>query len=336
MHKFSWYEASSVEDALAKVNATVSDIVGRKPNNSSVVFKAGGIDLLDLVKEGLVNPDTIVSLKSIPGLDKIEYDEKNGLKIGAKVTLGELETNRLVKGKYLALHQAVADAGTPQLRNSATLGGNLAQRTRCWYFRSIHHVCFRKGSGVCYAQHGENEFHAIINNSKCASVHASSVSTALMAFNARVRIAGQDGKVREVEMDKFFVHPETDEKHETVLKANEMITEVILPPVSPAVRSYYIKQVARESHDWALADVAVVLDMKGKLCKKAEIVLGAASPVPLKVAEAARVLNGHNINGKLAKIAGELSVKGATPLERNAYKVPVFKAIVKRAILKAV
>ena len=164
MNKFSWYEAKTVEDAVDKVNATASDILGKAYNDSSVIFKAGGIDLLDLMKEGLVNPSTIVSIRKIPGLDKIEYDEKEGLKIGANVTLAELENNAIVKEKFVALHQAIAHAGTPQLRNSATLGGNLAQRTRCWYFRSIDHQCYRKGSGTCYAQEGENEFHAIMNN----------------------------------------------------------------------------------------------------------------------------------------------------------------------------
>ncbi len=336
MHKFSWYEAGSVEDALAKVNATVSEIVGRKPNNSSVVFKAGGVDLMDLMKEGLVNPETIVSIKSIPGLDKIEYDDKAGLRIGANATLGEIENNEIIKEKYLALHQAVAEAGTAQLRNSATLGGNLAQRTRCWYFRSIHHVCFRKGSGVCYAQHGENEFHAIINNSKCASVHASSVSTALMAFKAKVVIMDSEGKKKEVEIGDFFVHPETDEKRENILKANELITEVVIPPVTTGTKSHYIKYVARESHDWALADVAVTLEMTGGKCRRAEIVIGAAAPVPLRLDEPAKALEGHSINEKLAKKAGDIAMRNATPLAKNAYKIPVFRAIIKRAILKAV
>ena len=121
MHKFSWYEAKSVEDAVGKVNKTTSDILGKKPDGSSVIFKAGGIDLMDLMKEGLVNPSTIVSVKSIPGLDEISYDAQSGLKIGANVTLAELEEKGEIKKNYMALHLAVAHAGTPQLRNSATL-----------------------------------------------------------------------------------------------------------------------------------------------------------------------------------------------------------------------
>ena len=336
MNKFSWYEAKSVEDAVNKVNATASDILGKAYNDSSVIFKAGGIDLLDLMKEGLVSPSTIVNIRNIPGLDKIEYNEKDGLKIGANVTLAELENNAIIREKYMALHQAIAHAGTPQLRNSATLGGNLAQRTRCWYFRSIDHQCYRKGSGTCYALEGENEFHAIMNNKTCASVHSSSVSTALMAFNCTIEIAGTNGKTRSIDMEKFFVHPETDSRTENVLASNELITGITIPAVDGNVKSYYIKQGARESHDWAIADVAVVVEISGGQCKNAEIVLGAAAPVPIRAVEASKTLKGKAINESIAASAGEESMKGATPLANNAYKVPIFKSIVKRAILKTV
>ncbi|MCK5371303.1 MAG: FAD binding domain-containing protein [Cyclobacteriaceae bacterium] len=334
MNKFSWYEAKSVEDAVGKVNATSSDILGKPQNGSSVIFKAGGIDLMDLMKEGIVNPSTIVGVKKIPGLDKIEYDKKSGLKIGSTVTLAELVSHDLVKKKYLALHLAVTHAGTPQLRNSATLGGNLAQRTRCWYFRSIDHICYRKGSGTCYAQKGENEFHAVMNNETCASVHSSSVSTALMAFNAKVQITSPNGKSKEVSMEEFFVRPENNSKNETILLAGDLITGVIIPPLKSGTLSYYIKQGARESHDWAIGDVAVVAEMSGGKCKNAEIVLGAAAPVPMKAEAAAKALKGKTIDEGSAQAAGEASMNGATPLAGNSYKVPVFKAIVKRAILK--
>lgn len=336
MNKFSWYEAKSVEDAVDKVNATASDILGKQPNGSSVIFKAGGIDLLDLMKEGLVNPGTIVSVKSIPGLDEISYDDSKGLKIGANVTLAQLEDDSKIKEKYMALHQAVAHAGTPQLRNSATLGGNLAQRTRCWYFRSIDHECYRKGTGTCYAQKGENEFHAILGNSTCASVHSSSVSTALMAFNAKVQITSADGKSKEVEMEEFFVHPEDNSKNETILETGDLITGVTIPAPKSGTKSHYIKYGVRESHDWAMADVAVVLEMSGSKCNNAEVVLGAAAPVPVKSEAAAKKLAGKTISESVARSAGAASMKGATPLSGNAYKVPVFETIVKRAILKSV
>jgi xanthine dehydrogenase YagS FAD-binding subunit len=334
MKKFSWYEAKSIEDAMAKVNATSSDILGKEQDGKSVVFKAGGIDLLDLMKEGLVNPSTIVGVKSIPNLDKIEYSNQDGLHIGANATLGELEESSLIKEKYLALHLAVAHAGTPQLRNSATLGGNLAQRNRCWYFRSIDHECYRKGSGTCYAQKGENEFHAIMNNGTCASVHASSVATALLAFDAKVHIATADGKLKEVPMEEFFVHPEDDSRNETILKAGDLITGVTLPASQTGTKSYYIKFGARESHDWALADVAVVAILEGRKYRNASVALGAAAPVPIKSKAAAEKLIGKSLNKSVAKAAAKASMIGATPLAKNAYKVPVFHTIVERAISK--
>lgn len=334
MNKFSWYEAKTVDEALEQVNATVSEVLSSKAPDQSAVFKSGGIDLLDLMKEGLVEPKKIINIKNIAGLDVISYNQKDGLKLGANVTLSQMEASPDIKEHYLALHQAVAHAGTPQIRNIASLGGNLAQRTRCWYFRSADHQCLRKGSGTCYARNGENEFHAIIKNGSCSSVHSSSISTALMAFDASIEIAKADGKKRKVSMEDFFVTPGDDSSRECILKADEMITAVILPPVSSKTRSYYIKQGARESYDWSIADVAVVIEMSGRSCKNANVVLGAAAPVPIKSEAASAALIGKEITDKSAADSAEASMKGATPLSKNAYKVPLFKAIVKRAILK--
>lgn len=335
MNKFSWYDATSVEDALEQVTATVSKLIQPNAPSKAAVLKSGGIDLLDLMKEGLAQPSKIVNIKNIKGLDQISFDSKNGLRLGANVTLTQIEEHDLIKKSYLALHQAITHAGTPQLRNMASLGGNLAQRTRCWYFRSANHECLRKGSGTCYARIGENTYHAIMKNGACSSVHASSVSTALMAFGARVEITDAKGK-REVPMTEFFVAPGDDSTRENILQSNEIITAVILPPVSSSTKSCYIKQGERESYDWALADVAVVLEMSGKACKTASVVLGAAAPIPLKSKDAEMALTGKTISEETAQAAAEASMRGATPLSKNGYKVPLFKAIVKRAILKAV
>ncbi len=332
MNKFSWYEATSVEDALQHVNSTVSAAL-TKPANSAAVIKAGGIDLLDLMKEGLVEPKTIINIRNLPGLKEVSFDKKEGLKIGANVTLGELEDNSIVKEQYLALHQAVAQAGTPQLRNTATLGGNLAQRTRCWYFRSFEHKCFRKGGNMCFAKNGENEFHSIMKNGTCCSVHASSVATALLAFHAQVEITSADGKTRLLNLDEFFVLPGDDPSKENVLKENELITNVILPPVQKNTNSYYMKQGGRESYDWALADTAVVIEFTGSKCKSAIIALGAAAPVPLISESAAQALIDNEINEDTARKAAGIAMEGATPLAQNGYKVPLFKNIIKRTLL---
>jgi len=336
MNKFSWYEAKSVEEALQQVNSTVSEQLYEHSDNASV-FKSGGVDVFDLVKEGLLKPQKIINIRNIPGLDKIGYDPKKGLSIGSNVTLAEIASNPDVKTHYLALHQAVNHAATPQLRNMSTLGGNIAQRNRCWYFRSADHDCFRKGGDRCFARHsetGENENHAIIDNGSCVSVHASSIATALMAFNASVVIVNEEGKKKEVNMDDFFVPAGTDIAMENILQAKEIITEITLPAPAKNTKSAYIKQVARESYDWSLGDVAVVLEVSGDTCRSASIVLGAAAPVPYRSMEAQKAIEKKTINNENALAAAEAAMSKARPLAKNGYKVPLFITTIKQAILE--
>ena len=336
MNKFSWYEAKSLEDALQQVNSTVSEQLYEHSGKASV-FKSGGVDVFDLVKEGLLKPEKIINIRNIPGLDKIGYDPKKGLSIGSNVTLAEMASNPDIKTNYLALHQAVNHAATPQLRNMSTLGGNIAQRNRCWYFRSADHECFRKGGDRCFARHsdtGENENHAIIDNGSCVSVHASSIATALMAFNASVVIVNEEGEKKEVHMDDFFVTAGKDIAMENILQAKEIITEIILPAPSKNTKSAYIKQVARESYDWSLGDVAVVLEVSGDTCRTASIVLGAAAPVPYRSLEAQQAIEKKTINSENALAAAEAAMSKARPLTKNGYKVPLFITTIKQAILE--
>lgn len=335
MNKFSWYEATSIEDALQQVNTTVSEELYQSTNEAAV-FKSGGIDVFDWVKEGLIKPKKIINIRNIPNLDTISYDKKEGVRIGSNVTLAELATNPNIKNHYLALHQAVNHAATPQLRNMSTLGGNLAQRNRCWYFRSADHQCFRKSGDRCFARHsetGENENHAIIDNGSCVSIHASSIATALMAFNASVVIVNGKGERKEVLMDDFFVSAGKDIAMETILLAKEIITEIIIPAPSKNTKSYYIKQGARESYDWSMADVAVVIEAAGDTCKSASIVLGAAAPVPYRSIKAQQAMANKALNTENATAAAEAAMSIARPLSKNGYKVPLFKSIIKEAIL---
>ena len=335
MNKFSWYEAKSIEDALQHINRTVSEELSN-PTESASIMKSGGVDVLDLIKEGMIEPKRIVNIRNIPGLGDIHYDDNEGLKLGANVTLAEIEESDLIKKNYLALHQSVASAATPQLRNMATLGGNIAQRTRCWYFRSSEHPCFRKGGETCFARNGENENHAILNNGSCVSVHASSISTALMALDASVSIANSEGEEKIIPIEEFFVSPGEDSSRENILKADEIITSIKLPAPEGGSVSYYIKQGVRKSYDWSIADVAVRMKMNGSKCEKASIVLGSAAPVPIRSNYAERILNGSRINEQVAQSAAEASMSRARPLSKNGYKIPLFKAILKEAILNAV
>jgi len=333
MNKFSFFEATSVEEALEQVTSTVSATIQPNTSPGASVLKAGGIDLLDLMKEGLSKPEKLVSINNIPQLKEITFDEKKGLRLGAGITLAEISANAQIKADYFALHQAASKAATPQIRNMATLGGNLAQRTRCWYFRSKYHECYRKGSTTCFAQIGENEYHAILGNTDCASVHASSLATAIMAFDAAIEITGKEGKVKIVSINEFFVSPDVDRKLETILEAGEIITAVILPKVKENMKSHYIKMGERESNDWPLAEVAVVVELNGEKCKKANIVLGAVAPVPLVSESAIEAIKGQTINEQTARAASIAAMTNATPLSQNAYKVPIFETIIKRALL---
>ncbi|HPG07788.1 MAG TPA: FAD binding domain-containing protein [Saprospiraceae bacterium] len=334
MNNFSWYNAKSIEDALTQVNSTASNEIYRQTEKAAIL-KAGGTDLLDLMKEGLLQPKTIVNIRELPGLDKIEFSNNDGLRVGANSTLAEIAAHEDIRKHYIAFAQAAGDAATPQLRNMATIGGNIAQRTRCWYFRSYDHPCFRKGGDRCFAKNGENENHAILNNGSCVSVHASSVSTALMAYDARVVIVNSKNETKEIPIADFFVAPGEDPLRETILEADEIITHIRLAKPASGTKAAYIKQGARESHDWSIADVAVVLEMNGKTCKRAAIALGAASPVPLRSMRAEGALAGNQITDEIALEAATLAMERARPLAKNGYKVPLFINLIQEAILNA-
>jgi len=335
MNRFEYIQAPSVKDAIDMMNSTVPEAMVEKAGSSNkYVVKANGTDLLDLIKEGIVEPDRVIDLRRIPGLDQLTYQEAEGLQFGPMVTIAGLESSKEVGGKYRALHQAAAHAATPQIRNMATMGGNLMQRPRCWYFRSSEHHCRKKGGTTCFAQIGQNQFHGIFNTNICPCVHPSSLATALVAFDGQVELTGPEGK-RVVALSDFFVASEVNVTCENVAQSKEIITNIVLPPVSKETRSFYLKHGQRESYDWSMGDVAVVLQMDGKKCKDARIILGAASSVPYRVTKAEDVLKGKAINEKLAAQAGKAAVEGATPMEHNRYKVPLFEVLVKRTVMGA-
>ena len=333
MKKFTWVQPKNIDEAQRQINAVTAAIATGKTIQGAAVIKAGGVDLLDLMKENIIAPDKIVSINALPGLSEISYNEKSGLRIGALVKLSNLEESAEIKKRYIALHESVSHAATPQVRNMATVGGNLAQRPRCWYFRSENHRCLKKGGTKCFAQDGQNQIHGIFNTEICPCVHSSSVSTALVAFDAQVEITGANGKVRNVALSEFFVSPETDVTRENILERGEIITALTIPPPPKGQKSWYIKQAAKESYDWALADAAVVARMSGDTIEEVKIILGAAAPTPYRALQAEKLLTGKKINANIAAEVGKAAVEGATPLEHNAYKVPMFKAIVKECIV---
>jgi len=319
MNRFEWAEAKTLQEAIGSLG-------------DGAIVKAGGLDVIDRLKEGIEEPKRLVNIRNLKGLDYVREDAKAGvLRIGPLVTLDQLDKNPIVRQKFTALADAAGKAATPQIRNMATLGGNLLQRPRCWYFRNELFNCRKKGGTRCFAQDGENQYHAIFDNRTCAIVHPSATATALVAFGAKIEITGAKGK-REVLLEDFFVTPDKDILHENSLGEDELITEIRVP-LKASVKSAYIKQGEKESFDWPIADVAVVYDSASK---KSSIVLGAAAPVPLRAKNAEAALNGKTINEETARRAAKIALEGATPLAENEYKVALFETIIRRTILKAV
>lgn len=320
MKSFEWVQPETVDEAVAALGHT-----GAMP-------LAGGVDLLDRLKERLESPSRLVSLRRLPGLDKIEVTA-GGAKLGANVTLARLAADAELRRAHPIIGDAAGHAATPQLRAMATLGGNLAQRPRCWYYRSEDFACRKKGGSTCFAQAGDSSLHAIFGNQVCAAPHPSTVVTALVALGARVSIAGK--KAREVELAKLFVAPETDVTREIDLAPGELITGVTVPAAPAGLRTAYTKQVAKQSFDWPLVDVAVALVMDGRTCRRATIVLGAVAPTPRRAAEAEQVLAGSPVDVIAAGRAARAAIAGATPLAGNDHKVPILEAVLARTILAA-
>jgi len=325
MQSFEWIDATSVDRAAQLLAATSPD----RP----VVAKAGGIDLLDLMKEGIIAPSRVINLKSISGLDGIRFTDTEGLELGTLVTLAQVAAAGEIRSRYSALADAAAHASTPQVRNVATIGGNLLQRPRCWYFRNelFHHA-------DDIAQHvrtGENQYHAIFDNARGAMVHASTPATALVAYDAGVELCGPNGAQRTVPLREFFLAPEPHRESDTVIERGEVLTRVIVPPPAPGTRASYHKQTERDSYDWPICDVAVVLRMDGATIGSASIVMGWVAPTPRRAVESERLLTGQTISEELARSAARAAVADATPLSKNAYKVPVLEAVVRRTILSA-
>jgi len=319
------------EYASPKTPAQAVSLLGTAWGNSEVL--AGGTDLLALMKDDVVHPRRVVNIKEIKELDGITSDAQ-GLRVGALATLNDLALNVNVVKDYPALHSALFEAASPQIRHVATIGGNLCQRPRCWYFRNGFGL-LPKGTGAKDAvAEGENKFHAILGNDGPAKfVSPSTIAPVLIAYGAKVRLMGPKGK-RELPLEKFFVIPKAEGQREHDLKPNEIVTEILIPAAGETrVAHYEIRQKAL--FDWPLAVAGVALKMDGSTVKSARVVMGYVAPVPWLSAEAAQALTGKSVSEETAAAAGEAAVQGAKPLSQNGYKVQLARVAVKRAILKA-
>lgn len=340
MQPFEWMNARSESEAahagVATVAAAMVSRTGGEALPDAIVVKAGGIDVLDLMKEGLLRPRRIVNLRGVAGLTGIAPEKSGGLRIGAMTTIAQVAGHPLIRRSYAALSDACAQLASPQIRNVATLGGNLLQRPQCWYFRSASHHCARKGGEHCFAFGGENQYHAIFDQRGCAIVHPSTAATALVALDAKVELRDAAGKTRMFTLEEFFVLPDRDIHGENDLRPGEILAAVLLPKPAAGARSVHLKQGEKDSFDWPIAEVAVLLERdEAGITRKASIVLGAAAPVPHRAAAAEAALRGKPVREDTAREAARAALSGAAPLSKNAYKLPIFETLVRRAILAA-
>lgn len=324
--------------AFANVNPrdlaeAVTLLARAQARGARAVAAAGGSDLLGLIKERLVEPDVVVNLKTIAALDAIAVSS-GGARIGGLATLAAIARHPELTARYRVLAEAAGSVGTPQIRHVATLAGNLCQRPWCWYFRN-RFPCFKNGGRLCYAATGENQYHAIFGGGPSYIVHPSDAAPALVALEAEFHIVGPRGE-RRVAAGDFFVLPRRDVARENVLEPNELLVEVSLPPASPSVRSTYAKVMDRAAWTHAVVSAAVVLDLDGPVCRRARLVLGGVAPIPWRVPEAERVLQGRAVTAAVAAEAAEAAVAGARPLAKNAYKVPLTRNLLRRTLLSLV
>lgn len=318
MKPFSYTRPESVSEAVATITPDVRPL-------------AGGTDLLTLMKAGIQEPSTLVDIKRLPDIgSSIEqvYDE---IEIGALTTLSELEQSETIQRLLPALHSAVTVAATPQLRNMATIGGNVLQRPRCWYFREEETLCWLKGGGQCLARDGENRFHGVIEMSRCVASHPSDLATVLLAYDAIVEVQDGDGR-GEIPFDNFLQPPTDERRLEHTLPDDAIITGMRVPVPGESVRSVYLKAMDRKTWAFALAGVAAVLEVQGSMVADAKIVLGGVGPVPVRATEAEHVLLGTEIFDETITQAARAAVAGMTPLSDNGYKVPLIEGLVTRAL----
>ncbi|HEV3333059.1 MAG TPA: FAD binding domain-containing protein [Bryobacteraceae bacterium] len=318
MKAFANVNPRDLKDAVAQL---------QKPNAVPV---GGGSDLLGMVKEHLVEPDVLVHLRAVRGLDQVS--NKGGeVAIGGLITLDTLSHESLIRDNYKVLAEAAESVATPQIRNAGTLAGNVCQRPWCWYYRN-NFPCFKNGGNRCFSITGENKFHAIFGGGPSFIVHPSDTAPALVALDAKFRVTGPAGD-RTIPAADFFALPKANASRENVLAPAEVLASIHLPKAARGVRSTYHKVLDREAWTHAVVSAAIVLEMDQAICKSARVVLGGVAPIPWRLPKVEAMLAGQRITPELATKAGEVAVEGANPLAKNGYKIPLTKAVVSRTLL---
>jgi xanthine dehydrogenase YagS FAD-binding subunit len=319
MRSFEHVNASDIQTAIALL---------REPHTEAI---AGGTDLLGELKARLRSPKRLVNIKTLSELHEISYSPQAGLRIGALVTLAQIEQHPAIRERFSLLAQAASSAATPQLRNMGTVGGNLCQKPRCWYYRNKLFHCWLKGGDTCFAEDGENKYHAILGADRCHAVHPSDLAPALMALDATIRVVGPDLD-GEISLAELYTKPTESHRQMTILGPGELITEIRVPTPKGDSRGVYLKAMERQSWSFALVSVAAHLRREGDHIADARIVLGGVAAIPWRAKDSEKILIGRRFSEELAERAAEAAVAGAQPLRYNAYKVKLAQALVKRAL----
>ena len=322
MRPFEYLEPRTLDEAVGLLSNPMDD---SRPIG-------GGTDLLSEMKDGLLSPSRLVTLSRIPGLRGVDVTA-GGITIGAMTTIAEVAEHPTIVSRYEALAQAASGLATPQIRNVGTLGGNLCQRPRCWYYRHPLIPCLKKGGDRCYALAGNSKYLCILGGDRCYIVHPSDTAVALAALDASVATHGPAG-ARTMPIEEFFAGPAVDVARENVLGPGELVTRVHVPEPAPGTRSLYLKGREREAGDFALVSVAAVVRLRDSTVASAVVVLGGVAPVPFRARNAEEYLDGRPLAEVDSALAGQLAVDGATPMKDNAYKVVLARNLVKRAVAR--
>jgi xanthine dehydrogenase YagS FAD-binding subunit len=294
-------------------------------------YLAGGNDLLGLLKDYLIPaPNILVNVKSLPGLKQIVRGDRNWT-LGALVTIAEIESDAGIARIFPGLHDAAVEIASPQIRNVATVGGNLAQHSRCWYFRQRDVVCLKKGGDLCYAREGDNRYHCLFSGNDCISPVVSSLATTFAALDAAA-IVLRNGKETRLSMAELYQKAWTEPTAHNSLSPGDLILRVEIPTARTA--SAYLQVSDKRMFDWALVSCAAAANVSGGKLSQARVALGSISPVPHQVEAVNAFLDGKTLDNDTASRAADLILKDAKPLEHNAYKLPIVHALVRRTLLK--
>ncbi len=322
MKPFAYVNPTNEKDAVSALS----------PEYEKALPLGGGQDLLARMKDYITQPDRVVNIKN--ALEATVTPLNGGLRIGAAMKMVDIAEHAEIGKMYPPIAAAAIEVGTPQIRNQGTVGGNINQRPRCWYYRNEEFVCFKKGGNTCFSPAGENQFHAILGGGPTYIVHPSSLAVPFVAYNATFRLVGPKGE-RLVPAAEYFTMPTLQNvQRENVLQPDELLTHVILPAPGNVKHGHYEVRY-KASHDWPIAFATVLLTMNGSTVQGARIVMGAVAPVPWRSQPAEQALAGKTVTPETAAAAAEAALRGAAPLSQNAYKIQVAKAAVERAILQA-